>query len=217
MAPPRRKEYGRNKRCEKNKIVEITVELASPHVLLDAAHKFMMISVRQKDAQQSTNGRMVHNGILFLTSSLARFALAEIQNHMTIGVSDVLRDCERDDLSSAQKCVEAEQKRGAKMHVAGLQCMHGHGQQHELRHRVCTNRRFSASPDDQQNPGALEAKCLPHKMLNTGQSVLRGTQTSVVVPQLLDVVLNPLIQVRLRSDEGANHGDPEKKYEACAW
>ena len=195
----------------KTEIVKITAELASPHVLLSAANQIVRIPVGKEDAQQRTNCRMVHDGILFLTSPFATFALAEVEDHVTIAVRDALRDCERDDLSSAQKCVEADQKRGVQMHVAGLQCMHGHGQQHELQHRVCTCRRISASPDAQKFPGALEANCLLHKMLNTGQSVLRGTQTSVVVPQLLDVVLNPLIQVRLRSDEGTNHGDPEEK------
>ena len=53
---------------------------------------------------------MIDDGILFLASPLATFALAEVEEHMTIAVSDALRECERDDLSSAHKCVEARQK-----------------------------------------------------------------------------------------------------------
>ena len=116
---------------------------------------------------------------------------------MAVGILDALSNSEEDDFSGAQTCMRAEHQRGAKMYVAGVQCMHGHGQRHELRQRVSTRWRFFALPDTQKFPGALEAKCLPHKMLNTSQNVLSGTQSTAVVSQLLDIILNPLTQVRL--------------------
>ena len=135
--------------------------------------------------------------MLLSSSSLARLALAEIQNQMTEGVSDALGSSEGDGFSGAQNKIVAEQQRGAQMHVAGLKCMHGHCQNHGLRQRMGLCWKFLASPDTQQFPGAPEANCLPHKMLNTSQSALSGTQTSVVVSQLLDIIPNPLIQVCL--------------------